>query len=680
MNFTIKPLMIATLCTIAFKSFSQVTLTATSGTASASYSSFSTAVTAINNGTHRGNIVLKIHSSITETATSLLNGSGTGAAVYTSIKILPADTATVEKVISISTTGAAVVSFSGTKNITIDGRPNETGTFKLLTISNPNNVAASHGIVFTGGASNNIIRYCNLKSASVGTILASVVRFTTGANSNNSIVNCRIDGGNLGVEMNGTNGTPNNYNTIYNNLFIDQKATGVRLAAGVGNTSISNNSFTHDVGTTTGGYQCTNISAIEPGDTVLFNSNKAYDMKTNAANFIHGIFLSPSVASGMLIARNNSFVLGTTANPNSLSQVIRGVLFTGSLAASIILEHNTFRIGGIHVTANGNPTSVGVMKSNTSASSVFTMRNNLCINTRTGTANAHMGAVITSSTTGTNNIDYNTYIGSASHAGWGSTRYDILATYKADAAPFEQHSEFGLVNFVNETDADLATNNLASLVLGTSIAEVTTDIYGVSRSVTEPFRGAHEGNLVTLPVKLSLFNAYKKNTDVILNWNLETGTGALETAVQRSVDGIHFTTVATVEYNDKGKYQFTDGGAFALTHSTLFYRLKITEIDGRFTYSGIKKIDTEKNSSLNVAVLTNPVVGNLKIKIQSSSNENIVIGIRNANGAQVMNSTPLLKEGINLIELTGSNKLAPGFYIITVIQKDKEQSIKFLKQ
>lgn len=680
MNFTIKPLLIAAMCTVAFKASSQVTLNATSGTASAGYSTLSAAFTAINNGTHQGNITIKIHSSITETANSLLNGSGTGAAVYTSIKILPADTATAEKTISISTSGVTLISFSATKNLTIDGRPNETGTSKLLTISNPNSTAASHVVLFTGGASGNAIRYCSLKSASSGTTAASVVRFTTGANSNNSISNCRIEGGNLGVEINGTNGTPNNYNTIDNNLFIDQKATGVRLTAGVGNTNISNNSFTHDAGTTTGGYQCTNITAIEPGDTVLFARNKAYNIKTNAANFIHGIFISPSVASGMLIARNNSFVLGTAGNPNSFSQAIRGTLFTGSLAASIILEHNTFRIGGVHVTANGNPTSVGISKTNTNAASVFTMRNNLCINTRTGTANAHVGALISSSTTGTNNIDYNTYLGSAEHAAWGSTRYETLASYKAAASPNEQHSEFGSVNFVNETDADIATNNLASLVLGTPIADVTTDIYGVSRSVTAPYRGAHEGNLVTLPVKLALFAANKSNKDVIVKWKLETGIRALATAIERSADGIHFTTAGTVEYNESGDYQFIDRSVFTRIHTALFYRLKISAIDGTFTYSGVKKIDAEKVTSLIVAVLNTPVVGNLKIKIQSASNESTVFGLRNATGAQVMNSTRLINQGSNQIELIGSSELAPGFYILTVIQKNQVQSIKFLKQ
>jgi len=680
MNFTIKLLLIAAICMAGLKAVSQVTLTATSGTASANYSTFSAAIAAVNNGTHKGNIVIKIHTNITETANTTLNGSGTGSASYTSIKIRPVDTATVEKVLSISATGVAVLTLSGVKNLTMDGRPNETGANKLLTLSNPNNTSSSHGIVFTGGATDNVIRYCNLKSASVGTIATSVIRLTTGANSNNSIINCRIDGGNLGLEVNGTNGTPNNYLIISNNLFIDQKSTGIRLAAGVGNMIISNNSITHDVGTSTSGYQCTNISAIETGDTVIFNSNKTYNIKTTAANFIHGIFLNPSVASGMLIARNNSFVLGSVTNPNSLSQVIRGVLFTGTLTAGLILEHNTFRIGGTHVTANGNPTSLGVMKSNTSLSSIFTMRNNLCINTRTGTANAHVGVSISSPTSGTNTIDYNTYYGSPGPAIWGSTRYDTLANYRVAAAPYEQHSQFGPVNFINESDPDVATNNVDSLMYGTPIPEVATDIYGVSRSSTQPFRGAYEGTLITLPVKITSFNASKANTDVKLNWKLDNTIDGLGIAVQRSDDGIKFTTIATVEYDAKGKYTFTDAGAFGWGNSALYYRLRITEINGTFTYSSIKKVAGEKNNALDVAVLNNPVAGSLKVNIQSASNENTVITIRNANGVKVITSRNILKQGINFMELAGSNKLAPGFYTITVAQNKNEKSVKFLKQ
>ena len=680
MNFTIKPLLITAMCIAGLTAVSQVTLTATSGTASANYSTFSAAIAAVNNGTHKGNIVIKIHANITETANTTLNGSGTGSASYASIKIRPADTATVEKVLSISTTSVPVLTLTGVKNLIIDGRPNETGANKLLTISNPNNLASSHGILFTGGATDNVVRYCNIKSASVGSIATSVIRFTTGANSNNSILNCRIDGGNLGLEINGTNGTPNNYLIVSNNLFIDQKATGIRLAAGVGNINISNNSFTHDVGTTTGGYQCINTSAIESSDTVMFTSNKAYNIKTNAANFIHGIFLSPSVASGLFVARNNSFILGSAANPNSLSQVIRGVLFTGTLTAGLILEHNTFRIGGLHVTANGNPTSVGVLKSNSNASSVFTMQNNLCINTRTGTANAHIGVYISSPTTGINTIDYNTYIGSPTHAMWLTTRYDTLSNYRSAAAPYERHSQFGSVNFINESDPDVATNNVDSLMYGIPIAEVPTDIYGVTRSATQPFRGAHEGTLVTLPVKISSFNADKTNTDVKVTWKLETKTDALGTTVQRSEDGIKFIPVATVAYNENGKYAFTDAGAFGNGNSVLYYRLMITQANGTFTYSSIKKVTGEKSGALALAVLNNPVSGILKVNIQSTTNENAVITVRNASGVSVITTRCLIKQGINVLEIDGSSKLAPGFYTVTATQRKTQKSVKFLKQ
>ena len=80
---------------MSFAGFSQVTLTATSGTASGSFTTLKGAFDAINAGTHKGAIVIKINASTTEPASASLTASAATSAsapYYTSINIYPTTT------------------------------------------------------------------------------------------------------------------------------------------------------------------------------------------------------------------------------------------------------------------------------------------------------------------------------------------------------------------------------------------------------------------------------------------------------------------------------------------------------------------------------------------------------------------------------------------------------------
>jgi hypothetical protein len=86
----------------------------------------------INDGTHTGVIEFRINASTTETASAVLNGSGSGSANYTSLTIYP----TVTGIIITGNLAASLIDLNGADNVTFDGRVNATGSAKDLTITN----------------------------------------------------------------------------------------------------------------------------------------------------------------------------------------------------------------------------------------------------------------------------------------------------------------------------------------------------------------------------------------------------------------------------------------------------------------------------------------------------------------------------------------------------------------
>lgn len=611
----------------------QITVNATVGTTSASYSSFNAAITAINSGTHKGSIRIRVHTSVAETVATSLEASGATSSSYSALLITPADTATVMKTISISTTGVTLFTLNGADNVTIDGRPNATGTSNLLNFYNPNNIAGSHAVVLTNTATKNTFTYCSISSGSIGTIACSAIRLTTGTNNRNDINHCIIDGGNLGIEINGTNGTPNDSTNIFANRIFNQKATAIRLAGGVGRTVIDSNLMYHTIATTTGGYQCYNISQVETTDTVFIYRTRAYDMQTGAGNFIHGIFVSPSVACGTIHAVNNSFVLASATYPNTLSQVIRGVLFTGSLTANLILEHNTFQVGGTHVTANGNPTSAGVVKINTSTASVFTLRNNLLINTRTGTSNQHVGLYLGSPTTGTNTVDYNTYSGGALQQVYlGTTFYSDQTAYRAAATPLDQNSVFSIVDFLNEKDPNIdgtSTNSTVQNLAGNPSA-VTKDILGNTRNAITPTRGAIEVSYYSTPLPTTFVKVAAQQSGAVIEVSFSTTNeiNMLSYEVEESKDGSNFTKGTNLEakHGVTNNYTWVD---IAVNNGSNYYRIKAIEKNGEVKYSQVVKINIDKQGS-GFTVYPNPVK-NRTINLQLTNIEKGIYTVKIAN-------------------------------------------------
>ncbi|MBK9105939.1 MAG: hypothetical protein IPL92_15545 [Saprospiraceae bacterium] len=161
-----------------------------------SYPTLKDAFDAINAGTHTGTITVDIVNNTTETATAVLNASGTGSSSYTTILIQPSGGAA-RSISGAITAGSPMVDFNGADNVTVDGL--NTGG-NSLTISNTTASATSgtSTIRFQTDATNNTIIRCSILGSATmanatngGNIWFGSAAVTTG-NDNNTISTCNI--------------------------------------------------------------------------------------------------------------------------------------------------------------------------------------------------------------------------------------------------------------------------------------------------------------------------------------------------------------------------------------------------------------------------------------------------------------------------------------------------------
>lgn len=163
-----------------------VTVTATAGTTGPTdYGTLKLAFDAINAGTHQGAITVSIVASTTEGATpAVLNSSGAGSALYTSVLIQPTnDGVTVD---GTAPTGRGVIELNGADNVTINGdNPNTGGTNRNLTILN----SAVNTTTFTSvvrialstlvtSGDNDVVKNCIITGSATGRNVAAATSQT----------------------------------------------------------------------------------------------------------------------------------------------------------------------------------------------------------------------------------------------------------------------------------------------------------------------------------------------------------------------------------------------------------------------------------------------------------------------------------------------------------------------
>ena len=390
---------------------------------------------------------------------------------------------------------------------------------------------------------------------------------------------------------------------------------------------------------------------------------------TTGNNGVVEVFASTSTGA-------NTTLIGTLdvngASNNSLGFVRLGM---GPDGTGWILAGDGSTLFLARFTSNGvNPVTITVVDANVSlvGGSVSTFQNgDLCIsgtgsiyalaNDGSGVTQIFIGAPNGTNTTLTKRWDLVTPGGAAFTGTVNGVAFDVLGSiYLSTAA--------GLY-FINQ--------NTANGPAGTVECSLIAAVSGLQDLASNVFPSNS-----TLPVTLLNFSAAYRNGVTALSWETENEVNFSHYEIERkSETGSDYVTIASKQANGntgRSVYSSSDNIS-SINDAVVYYRLKMVDVDGKFTYSNVIMVRKEKKAISGISLSPNPVISSANATVRFDASRAAVVNLRIVDmaGRQVLAQQNNVSEGTNSIQVNNLNRLQPGLYIIQLVNGNELSTFKF---
>ncbi len=226
-----------------------------------------------------------------------------------------------------------------------------------------------------------------------------------------------------------------------------------------------------------------------------------------------------------------------------------------------------------------------------------------------------------------------------------------------------------------QVNGDVVLNNAVfkgNLLADSSISlEAGTILSGraltTSGSITFDAITASVCDAAALPLKLVSFDAVKTaDNNVSISWITGSEINVDHYDIEASVNGTAFYTVGSVASKNNSyatKYTIED---IRFNKTGLrFYRLKMVDKDGVFTYSGVRSIKFSDLANGLINVYPNPATNTINITINAATQQNLVMTIRNMVGQVIRERKQDAAIGINNFT-EDIQTLSKGAYVLSV--------------
>lgn len=173
------------------------------------------------------------------------------------------------------------------------------------------------------------------------------------------------------------------------------------------------------------------------------------------------------------------------------------------------------------------------------------------------------------------------------------------------------------------------------------------------------------GPTISLPVELVYFTAEEVERKIYINWITASEINNNFFTIERSVDGINFTTVESVKGAGNSvvpnEYSYWD----KISSAIAYYRLKQTDFNGVSSYPGATIVVVANESPEETSVYPNPIQGNnLFVNVENSQAHNLVeVTLTDISGKTVYS---FIAAGSNIKITIPKAVMTPGIYVLTI--------------
>ncbi len=219
-----------------------------------------------------------------------------------------------------------------------------------------------------------------------------------------------------------------------------------------------------------------------------------------------------------------------------------------------------------------------------------------------------------------------------------------LAVYQVASCPAGQSFPTPILSTSFQSDGIIPVNGLAA---NTNYLLLFDGIENTKAIFTVTFAGA------ALPLRITEFSGKALDTENMIWWKAEAPDNNTELSLERSADGISFTTLSSaVQLQDV----YHDNNALAGDN---YYRLAIKGKDGAMQYS--KTIILAGKQALRIFAFPNPAHESLSLTISGPSAVNYSAVLYNTTGQAVRRKTIFVREKYHIEKINAAG-LAAGVY------------------
>jgi hypothetical protein len=185
--------------------------------------------------------------------------------------------------------------------------------------------------------------------------------------------------------------------------------------------------------------------------------------------------------------------------------------------------------------------------------------------------------------------------------------------------------------------------------------------------------------LIILPVTLLSFEGSQEPGGVVLDWQTSNEENTAYYVVERNAGNGQFDSIGRVAATSLAAgstYHFTDNAAPRVNE--IQYRLRMVDIDGKFTYSRVVVVAGAALSVQAINLAPNPSHTTATLYMQAEAPGTVQISLWSLAGARVLVQTNAVSKGQNAVAIESISRLSKGMYVVKLVSGNQTAATKLI--